>query len=159
MDGDKKRLNATERESLVRLNVAYEILLRESENLKDRARAIPWAARDLGLLRYRINRLMEQFAETIPTDQLKTYVNALKMTGYTIGAKRPFGEKRNEKDYGMWLPYEALNTLLEGCHDKCMMCDLDAMGRKKCPLRRALDSIPNDVPERHDGDCQYYTVI
>ena len=156
---EKKRLTASERESLVRMNVALEILVTEPDHLKQRAAMVPGAKRDMAMMSTKIGKLLEGFIDTIPNEQLLTYRRALEMCNYTIGVKRPGSQPRNEKDYGMWLPYEVINELLAGCHDKCMMCDLDTVGRKQCPLRRALTIIPNDVPDRNDGDCPYYTVI
>jgi hypothetical protein len=107
----------------------------------------------------RITTIIEAVPATIPTEQLKTYLNNLKMVSYTIGVKRPGVMGRDEKNYGMWLPFEVLNALLAGCHDHCLMCPADKTERRKCPLRKALDTIPNDTEEREDGDCPYYTIL
>lgn len=156
---EQKRLTASERECLVRLNVALEILTKEPAGLAQRSAMVPGAKRDLAMMAAKINKLMDGFIDTIPNEQLLTYRRALQMTSYVVGVKKPATGPRDEKDFGMWLPFEVINTLLDGLHDKCMMCDLDTVGRKKCPLRKALTIIPNDIPERDDGDCPYYTVI
>lgn len=155
---ETKRLTASDRDSLVRLNIAFEILVLEQEHLKARAALIPGAKRDMAMMAARIRKLMESFRDTVPPEQMSTYANAIDMSSYTVGVKKPGGNNRL-KEYGMWLPFEVINTLLDGLHEKCMMCDLDTVGRKQCPLRKALTIIPNDVPERNDNDCPYYTVI
>ena len=155
----KRRLTASERESLLRLNVALEILMREPDTLAARAALVPGAKRDLGLLRAKIKTLMEGFTHTIPTEQLISYRNTLRMTSYIIGARRPGSRGRDWTNYGLWLSYEEINGLLEGCHDKCLTCALDTVGRRKCPLRKTLDAIPNDVSERADGDCPYFAML
>lgn len=154
---EQKRLTASERESLVRLNVALEILAFEPSHLAERAALIPGAKRDQAMMASKIRKLMGAFSHTIPDQQLLTYRRALEMTSYTVGARRPTRE-RNEKDFGMWIPFEVLNVLLHGCHDHCLMCDLDKGQRRACPLKKALDTIPNDVRETGD-DCPYYTVM
>jgi len=156
---DKRRLTASERESLIRLNVVLEILVREPEYLAVRANHVPGAKRDMAMMATKIRKLLEGFTDTIPDDQLMIYRRALEMASYTVGMKRPGGGPRNEKDYGMWLPYEVINELLAGLHDKCMMCSLDKGQRRACALKKALDTIPNDVEQPTDGDCAYYTVI
>ena len=156
---ETKRLTASERESLVRLNVALEILTNEPAGLETRSALIPGAKRDLAMMKAKIGKLMGEYVLTIPPEQYKTYINALKMATYAIGVKRPGGQQRNDKDYGLWLPNEVINGLLEGCHDHCMMCSLDRDGRNRCPFRKTLDAIPNDVELREDGDCPYYTAI
>jgi len=156
---EKIRLTASDREALIRLNIAYEILETEGEHLQRRFRAIQGGRRDLGMLKAKINRLMERVIDTIPDDQLKTYINSLKMASYTIGIKKPGLMGRDEKNYGMWLSYEVINALLAGCHDHCMMCPSDKAERRACKLQKALATIPNDAPERDDGDCPFYTIM
>lgn len=154
------RLTASERESLMRLNVAYEILSREGQYLNQRMGLIRYGRRDLGLLKAVIQRLMAGVIDTIPEKQMQTYIHSLEMVSYTVGARMP-GEQntQNTRDYGMWLPYEVINALLEGLHDHCMMCPADPAQRRACKLRKALTTIPNDAQEREGGDCPYYTVM
>ena len=160
MSASTDRLTASERESLLRMSVALEILHSTMEPLKRRARLVPYARRDMAMMADRIMKMMRAFAETIPEDQQMTYRRALEMASYTIGVKRPgMNGTRDEKNYGMWLPYEVLNALLVGCHDHCMMCPADKAQRRACRLRKALETIPNDTEDRPDGDCPFYTVI
>lgn len=155
-----KRLTASEREALVRMNIVLDILTEAQAALNARSALIPGEKRDLGLLKAKIKKLMDAYADTIPDEQLKTYVHSLRMVSYCVGVKRPGTEgKRNDRDYGMWMPYETVNSLLIACHEHCLMCASDRQERDACPLRKTLDSIPNDVPARADGDCPYYTLI
>ena len=156
---EKIRLTASERESLIRLNVAYEILDSEGEHLARRFGVIPGGRRDLGMLKAKIKTLMEQVVGTIPDDQLKSYINSLKMASYTVGIRKPGHMERDEKNYGMWLPFEVINALLAGCHDHCMMCPADKAERRACKLRKALETVPNDTPDRDDDDCPFYTLM
>lgn len=155
-----KRLTASERDALMRLNIAFEIMsLDVLEPLSERMKLIPGAKRDLAMMRARITKILDAVPETIPPEQKKTYVNNLKMLSYTIGVKAPGVLGRDEKNYGMWIPWEVLNALLAGCHDHCLMCPMDKAQRRACELRKALTTIPNDSQERSDGDCPYYGLI
>ena len=156
---ETKRLTASEREALLRLNVAMEILILDIGALSERARLIPYAKRDMAMMAKKAEKLLGEFARTIPDAQLKTYLNNLKMVSYTIGVKHPGKLERDEKNYGIWLPFETLTALLAGCHDHCLMCHEDKARRRGCELRRALDMIPNDTTDREDGDCPYYTLL
>lgn len=156
---ETKRLTATEKEALVRMNVALEVLTKEPQYLRERAALIPGAKRDLAMIAKRIEGLMEQFALTIPQEQARTYLNALGMASYVIGVRRPGDHGRDDKNYGMWLPNEVINALVDGCHDHCLMCSADTEGRKRCHLRKMLDTLPNDGPDRGDGDCPYYELM
>ena len=155
---EKKRMTATEKDALVRLNIALEVLTKEPENLRERAALIPGAKRDMAMMAVKIGKLLDAFAETVPQEQLRTYLNALLMADYVIGVKRPGPHGRDDKTYGMWLPNEVIGALLEGCKDHCLMCPAQLDARKRCRLRKALDMCPSDVPQRDDGDCPYFMV-
>lgn len=156
---ETKRLTASEREALLRMNVAMEILLLDIHQLDGRAKMVPWARRDLAMLSAVARRLLEGFSATIPPDQTQSYLNALSMVSYTVGVKKPGAMTRDEKNYGIWLPWEVINAMLVGCHDHCLMCPMDKAQRRACELRKALTTIPNDTEERSDGDCPYYGLI
>lgn len=155
----KKRLTASERDAILRMNVVLEILDTETRKLEGRMEGIKYAKRDIGMMRAKIGKLVHDLAATIPDDQRWHYVKMLETATYYVGAKNPVKEAHNKSEYGYWLPVKTIEALLDGCHDKCMVCDLDKSHRRACPLRKAIDSIPNDTPERDDGDCQYYTIL
>lgn len=156
---ETKRLTASEKESLLRLNLALDILRLDMEPLRERIKLVRWAKRDIALLAAVAERLEVAFLETIPVEQLLMFRRTLQMTGYTIGAKRPGPSTLNTKEYGMWISYDVLFALLTGCHDHCLMCSDDPAQRRGCKLRKALETIPNDSKEREDGDCPFYTVL
>lgn len=111
------------------------------------------------MLKAKIHKLMERVTDTIPDDQMMTYIRSLNMASYTIGIKKPGTMERDEKNFGMWLSYEVIQALLSGCHDHCMMCPSDKAQRRACKLRKALETIPNDAPDRSDDDCPFYTIM
>jgi hypothetical protein len=160
MNENKKRLTASERESLMRLNVAREILTTEPNGyLKERSKLVPGARRDMAMMAAKIRKMMPGFEATIPADQMMTYLRNLHSASYMIGMRRPGKQHLDEVNYGIWLPYEVLNALLAGCHDHCMMCNADIVGQKRCRLRKALATIPNDSEERSDGGCPYFELM
>ena len=156
---ETKRLTASERESLLRLNVAVDILAKEPEKIAVRARMIPYARRDLAMMRAKITKLLRQFLDTIPEQQKWSYVRSLDTASYVVGAKRPAGDIQDRKNYGTWISFADLNMLLAGCHDHCLMCPSDKAQRRACKLRKVLETVPNDTEDREDGDCPYYGLI
>lgn len=154
-----KRLTAGEREALLRMTMAMDILRLDLGPLRERAKLVRWAKRDMAMMAAVAERLETEFIETIPPEQLLMYRRAAQMVSCTIGVKNPGPSTRDEKNYGMWIPWEVLNALLVGCHDHCLMCPMDKAERRACPLRKALTIIPNDSEERSDGDCPYYGLI
>ena len=159
MNETKKRLTASERESLMRLNVAREILVQEPAHMRARTASVPGAKRDLAMMAAKIRKVMDGFEATIPADQMMTYIRNLNSASYMIGVRYPGPQKRDDVNYGLWIPYEVLNALLAGCHDHCMMCNADIVGQKRCRLRKALATIPNDSEERSDGGCPYFELM
>lgn len=136
------------------LECAARIMMGAPKGLAARAAMVKYARRDLAMLAARAKELVKRFDETIPDDQLPGFIRNLRDSVWTVGVRRPAADTKYG-DYGLWLSYEQLNALLDGCHDHCMVCTADKIGRMKCPLRRALDQIPNDVTDRA-GDCPYY---
>jgi hypothetical protein len=157
----KKRLSASERDAMLRISAAAAIIGTEPDKLAQRMEGadLPFAKRDMGLVRSKIFKLLEALVLTIPDDQLLSFKKQIHNSTYNVGVRNPLQDKDNDKDYGIWLPYSTVYTLLAGCHDRCMMCDMDKGQRRGCKLKKAIDSIPNDTPDRQDGDCPYYTVI
>lgn len=154
-----KRLTASEREGMIQMIVADDILSHTPEFLAARAKLVPGAKRDIAMMRAKIQKLNQKFIETIPDDQKMTYLRSLQMRSYMIGCKGPATPKQNTKDFGMWLSFDTINALVSGIRDHCMMCNLDRTGRKSCTLRKTLDAIPNDTQIRDDGDCPYFTMF
>lgn len=156
---DKKRLTASEMETLLRMRAASIILKEIPVKMSQRSEMVPYAKRDFAMLAAKVQKLHDAFIETIPENQISTYNNNLWMCNFSIGVKRPGNSERNNREYGMWISYDVLNTLLEGCHDHCTMCNLDKGQRRACKLKKAMDILPNDVPRYDENDCPYYTVI
>lgn len=158
---ETRRLTASEKEALLRMNVALQILNHEPERLKDRIGLIPGGKRDTAMMSAKITRLLEMFRDTIPPEQLPIYERALRMSQYWVGVRKPGNSAgtRDDREFGMWISYDVLNTLLSGLRDHCDLCNLEKAQRKSCPLKKALDIIPNDVKEREDGDCQYFVIL
>lgn len=49
--------------------------------------------------------------------------------------------------------------MLEGLHDHCLMCSMDPAQQRACPLRKALDELPSDIPDRQDGGCRFHGIV
>lgn len=157
MDNTTKRMTASEREALIRLAVVADILDEARAGLEQRSGMIPGARRDIAMMRTKSERLLERFEATIPPEQVDIYRRNINMCGYSVGVKSPYN--RVQRDiYGMWLSFDVIRTLVAGLHDMCQLCDMDRAERRACPLRKALDTIPNDCPGNGD-DCPYYGVV
>lgn len=152
----RKRLTGSEREALVNVNVALDLLMKSQDELKARAKTVPGGNRYIAMVIAKLTKLLGYFAATVPHEQLKTYLNNLNMASITVGVKNPANlGRRTGDEYGMWLSYEAIEQIINGCHDHCLMCALDRGERKRCKLKKAMDSIPNDLSPRED-DCPYF---
>lgn len=160
MEVIRKRLTATEREGLMRINLALSLLVTEEGNLKARNKLIRRGGSLLGAARGLLTKYVESFYPTVPADQLKSVYRAVKDTTYTVGVRCPATrDKKRDKEYGVVVPIGALNALFAACGDHCLMCMGNREEQGKCPLRKALDAIPNDVGDRSDGRCPYQGVL
>lgn len=159
MGTEKRRITASEREAAMRMNVAITILNETEQALTKRFDIMPKARQYVRTCVTMMNKVLEMFKETVPEDQYRTYNNNCRMASYWIGVRRPVntGGETNEKDYGIWVPFETLNAILDASHDHCQMCTYDTAEQRKCKLRKHLDVIPNDV-NHNKGDCPYFTL-
>lgn len=157
---DVKRMTASEREALTRINLGLSFLLVETAALEKRTAMIPNGKFWLGAARSALTKYTQAVYDTIPNEQLLTIRRSIMETGYTVGVL--CGARANvnrTKEMGLVVPFDVITTLVNGCNDHCLTCALDTEGQKRCQLRKALDAIPNDTVDRDDGGCQYRNMI
>lgn len=159
-DEKRIRMTASERESLTRINLGLSFLLTEPQNLERRTRMIKKGKFWLGAARKALEKYTESAYLTVPPEQLLTIRRSIMETGYYVGVKCGATVNVNRtKEMGLVLPFDVITTLVNGCNDHCLTCALDTEGQRRCKLRKALDAIPNDNPDRDDGGCPYRNMI
>lgn len=151
-------MTATERDALLHMAIGCDVIDHIRPKLERRMKTIPRAASRLGIARWAMDSLIEDVMKTMPTDQLVNLRNNLNMRSYIIGVKSPANRGR-DMNYGLWISFEQMNELMAACHDHCLTCGLDLGEQRRCRLRKALDAMGNDVPDRPDGGCPYYGVM
>ena len=157
---EKKRLTASERDAVLRLCAAMAILGSEPDKIKQRLSDMPFAKRDVGLIRKNISKMIEHIVLSVPVSQLNSLKRDIHNTTYSVSPRKLSAtDTANEKNAFMSLSHDTIYTLIEGCHDKCLMCSLDKGQRRGCSLKKALDSVPNNIPDKEDGDCPYYGAV
>ena len=153
---EQKRMTATEREAFQRIGLAEMLIRTEGENLKTRTKMIPRGAWRIASVISQLTRYINDVCDTIPEEQRKPLWRALQETSYTVGIRCPATRDRErDKQYGIFVPIWALDAIFAACGDHCITCMGGYDEQRKCPLRKALDAIPNDVKEREDGRCHY----
>ena len=120
---ETKRMTAGERDTMLRIVTAMNILVEEPEKLKKRMKDVPYFARDVGMLKKRALMMIEKMTDTIPKDQMWQWYREVKNTTYVVGV--PGVANHNNDKYGVWLPYNIVNALMDGCKEQCLMCNLD----------------------------------
>lgn len=153
----KRRLTAGERDIMLRLVTALNILVSEPEKLKERMKGVPYYNRDVGMLRTKALSIIVKMTDTVPKEQMMQWYREVKSVTYVVGV--PNIASRNNDKFGVWLPNNIINALMDGCKERCLMCNLDRAQRRSCELKKTLDAIPNNIPDRIDGDCPYYAEI
>lgn len=159
---DRKRMTATERDVLMHLSVADQILTNAVREMPPaRMAMVRYMKRDLRMIEVRLEKILRQIVDTLPPEQIRTYARALQDSSYTVGvkcgARNNIGARKDE--YGLYLTFAQLETLFDACKDKCHYCGLDTEGIRRCALRKVLDEIPNDAPDSDGTDCPYYRII
>lgn len=154
---DKKRLRSTEREAMMRMALAEDMLLKNRRDLDSRLMTVPRGHNKIGVICGLIRNLNAALYGTMPEDQLRQLMRNVKSKGYTIGSMMPGREEHND-EFGLWLSYDTINTLVSALKDHCLMCDKDINGQRGCKLQKALDLVGNDLPDSAYG-CKYRGVI
>ena len=154
---DANRLKASEREALMRMALAEDFLLKNKRDLDNRLMRVHMGHNRISVLCGMIRNLNLLLYETVPREQMESFHLNIQSVGYTIGVMRP-GEKTSNDDFGLWLSFNTINTLVAALKDHCLMCDKDTIQQRQCPLQKALDEIGNDL--RDDGrPCKYRGVL
>ena len=155
-----KRMTATERDTYLHLNVAYQIMSNALRDLNDESlKRVKFLKRDLRMMEKTLERICTDVIGTIPDEQKRGYCNMLRDSSYRVGVKcRATANMHMQDEYGVYMTFDQINVFLDAIKEKCHYCGLDNAGIARCELRKALDELPNDTPECESG-CKYYTVI
>lgn len=156
-DLPRKRMTGAEREAIIRLMAAADILLKQRADLAERAKLVPGGPRDYGLIAAKTQSLYAQMLLTVPDDQLKTMLRNIPHLAYTVGTRR-FARGDRDAEYGMWLSFEALAPISEVLHEHCMLCTKDTQEQRQCPLAKALDTLPSEKDDTQPG-CGYFGLV
>lgn len=156
MNAEIKRLTATEREALMRVNLALRFLQTEPADLTRRTAMVRRGSWYLGVGRGMLERYLQAVYRTIPPEQLRILERSIMETTITVGVRCQATRDRNRgTEYGVIVPIDTLNLLFTACMDHCLTCTGSPEEQRRCQLRKALDAIPNDVKDREDGGCPY----
>ena len=156
----ERRMTATEREAIMRLSLALEFLTVDARHIRQRAEMVPGGKAMLEQARDNVRSFIDLACDTMPEDQLKSMIRTMKMTTFEVGVKCPATAKNSRRldDYGVIVSLNAINELFAACEDHCALCIAGEAEAKGCALRKALDTIPNDIEDRNDGRCPYRAI-
>ena len=151
---EPRRMYASERDGLFKLAMALEFVVRGRDSLKARLKMIPGGARDMAMIDKKLTTLLNALLDTAPEDHRRSLRRNLDGVSYTIGAAMP-GTQTHNDDFGVWLSYSTLNTMITALEDHCLMCGKDGAEQRKCPLQNALDECCTNVKDAPGGGCKY----
>lgn len=125
--------------------------------LRDRARLIPGAWRDLNLLVKVCDKLISNLMKTVPIKKLRQIKTELSNTVITVEVKNNAGLPEPEKEAFDYVPESALRTLIENTLEwQCFTCQKTNKEAKNCPHRKAIDdSFPFAQPGDKKELCKY----
>ena len=154
---DENRLKASEREAMMRQALAEDFILKNKIYLDARLAKIPRGRNLLSSIGGMIRSLNVKLYETIPVEQLQSFKRNIRSVGYTVGVMLP-GEHEHNDQFGLWLSFDTINTLVSALKDHCLVCNKDPIEQRKCPLQKALDEVGNDLKD-NGRDCKYRGVL
>ena len=153
----RKRMTGNEREAFLRLMTTVDILHKQRPELAQRVRLIPGGLRDYGLVVAKAQALYENLLHTLPNEQLETLMRNIPHMAYIVGTTK-FSRGDRESEYGMWISFKALVSILEVLHEHCMLCTKNTQEQRMCPLAKALDTLPSDKDDTQPG-CGYFGLV
>lgn len=157
---ERKRLTATEREALMRINLALSICMNHRNELARRTGLIPRGAFYLASAQKMLERYVEECYRTIPAEQLMILQRSIREMTCYVGVRCPATMNANTgRDWGVIVPLNVINTLFAACTDHCLTCVRTGEDQRRCELKKALDLVPNDAKDRKDGSCPYGSIL
>ena len=156
-DDGRERMRGDEREGLIMLLLAGQVLSDAEEKIGRRAGTVRRGSWRIHLAKSHINRAADDIMATIPVDQLQTAKHDMMKATYKIGWYRPL-QIRDE--WGVWVSYHDLARMADAIADHCITCNKDGNGQRKCELRKILNDIPGKTMEpEKGGPCPWATLM
>lgn len=152
------RMTATEKEWFVRLGIAEQIMDNSEPAARKRVAMIPHGQLMLNGARGLIKRFLRDVEGTLSDNDRRVLGRSFADTSYTIGIRcraTKGNQTKLDSEYCIVVPIKAIHTLFEVCAEHCEWCIGSAEDARGCKLKKALDMIPNDQPEKADGGCPY----
>lgn len=133
----RQRINAQEREIIMRLYAFRDALNTMIPHAQNLARRVPNGYRDLRCALALTDKTVENLLNTIPVKQLKSLAHQLKIT--EISLRTTSAGKENPSFHTM--DTEDIATLVRYIIDsRCVLCD--GSGKNECKLRKVLQDLP-----------------
>lgn len=120
----------------------YSIL--QEDDLQQRIKSINGGARDIGMLRAKMGKMLDGIYGTIPRDELVSIKHNALALRCDVGVRNV--ANKGLQTYGRFLSFDELDTIIHACEDKCLMCDQSEKTRKECELRKVLKRIGGVQP-------------
>ena len=159
---ETKRMSATEKEWLVRLGIVDKIISADEPLVTKRIAMVPHGRLLISGASGLIKRFIRDVEKTLNDSDRKVLGRSFMDSTYTIGircvATKQNETKRND-EYGIVVPINAIHALLDARKDHCLTCIGTREEARKCPLKKAMDTLPNDCEDKDDGSCPYRDVL
>ena len=144
---ERQRIDSVTREALTIVYAAAQAIEKVGvPKLEWMSRRVPNGWRDLKMVSSRLNKLVENLLDTLPTKQLETMIAQMRISHLRIVTNDV-----GQSDESKWLvPREDLTALVtEIVDEKCLLCDRDDW--YNCKIRRIVKDLPVDVQNVPNG--------
>lgn len=146
---ERQRIDSATREALTIVYAAAQAIEKVGVlKLERMSRRVPNGWRDLKMVSSRLNKLVENLLDTLPTKQLETMIAQMRISHLKV----VMNEAGKAVD-GQWIvPREDLAALADAViGEKCMLCDRDDW--YNCNLRRIITDLPVEGMRKSVNRC------
>lgn len=155
MDG-RQMPNRQENALMLDLMILRNTLAKNSEAVKERLKAHPYAWRDMRLLWHLVNKLQAQLLDTMPDRRVLYYDQMAKHAKVTIDIPGPI-----PKSSHILIEKKRLAAITEAAmRGECALCIKDGTEAQHCPIRDALLEVapPGAINNRANNwaSCEYW---
>ena len=157
-ENGKRRINNREYVAIQTIAALQQGFANHVGQLRDRARLVPNAWRDLKCAEVLIQKSVEQITnETFTDSDMQRMKAELDNTYYSVYVLGAGGHNTHGKDAVVYVHEEAyIRMINRAMAMECIICDKDCKSARRCRLFRDIEDImPHRIDDGEDGLCKF----
>lgn len=149
MEQERTKITARERQAFFDMCICEKLMEEAKASLEKRGKDMPGSRRDFGVMLGAYRRLIANFTDTVPEEQLLS----LKKNGERYQVQSGIVLTRHGRDdCGFWISERDAEAIRKGLGEHCLGCMKGVTEQRACELKKALDNM-NMID--HKGGCEW----